>query len=327
MIAKFIMGFSVVLLGAILMPLQDVSALLYLGSTKLYKGSVNCDLALGGGGNQNSIDGVASCSIAVREATRQCVNKAGNAEPSQSDNFAEHEAPIVTEVDSQLTFKTKNGTSLSQLSFTDAELLAIIQAAHPDFSLDPTLACLNRSKNWTVKWAITKLDLEAMIDTVLVRCKKDTNADGKCEDSNGDGKVDSNDAVRPIPVWPSAASQFPPVPAHGGPVPYHPCDPAISGLKFYFLDANGGINFSDPGTGIVNECAAYIDARFVNDDFPGLGEGGCKVGLTGETSYTCSCADHGGQTGNVSNIGPYRQVTGIFTAADSQCTGEAQLMK
>ena len=167
--------------------------------------------------------------------------------------------------------------------------------------------------------------MEATVSTVKVRCKVDTNADGVCEDSNGDGSVDSDDVIAPVPVWPSAVAQFPPVPANGGPTPYLPCDPSSNGLKYLFLDNTGAPNPDDPGVGILDSCAAMIDARVVNATFPGLGTGGCQADF-GDEFYSCSCADHGGQTGNVTNIGNYQQANGIFTNADPLCTGGEMLM-
>jgi len=160
MFTKIIVGIGVVLMGSTLWVPASVHG--WGGTLTTKFNSIHCIDSISGGTRQTVNDGAASCSINIKEIATACVNKAGNADSSSSHIFALQGTPISESQAGSSFLLTKNGETLSDIFFSQAEIQAALGDQFP--ILDPAVLCPN--KNWQLRWAVSKFDMVATVNNV-----------------------------------------------------------------------------------------------------------------------------------------------------------------
>jgi hypothetical protein len=148
--------------AALIAPLLwlPATAFAWGGTLTVKYNSIHCTDLIAGGTRQTVNDGAASCSINIKEIVTQCVNKGGNADPSNSHVFALNGTPISEAQAGSQFLITKNGSLLSDIFFTQEEIIAAT-----GIQLDPATLCPN--KNFSLKWAVSRFDMVATVNNVV----------------------------------------------------------------------------------------------------------------------------------------------------------------
>lgn len=285
--------------GALMASMLWAPATVYAfqGTLTIRLGSINCWDQVTGGTRQTINDGAASCTIDIKEVAIVCKNKKGNADNSSSHIFALQGVPVSQSQTGKDFTLTKNGATLSDITFKDSDILNALIAAGAIPDLDTLNATYCPNRNWTATLeGVTRFDMVATVNGV----------------ANGY-----------VPFFP-ASSFNPNGTAYGMPA-FTSCDPNISGLTY----TNDGGNSTSDESGILGECWIFRDiaaAGQVPDQyFPGNDRGGVALldpNFTTGAFYNGMCLDHGKQNGSLSQSPPYTYNKWGPSPDDPECTGQ-----
>ena len=287
------------------------------GSSTIFKGSLNVNNDITGGGNQKVIDGTSSTNVFLKELAWKCVNPKRKSDTAQGTPFQLSEERF--EVASQLEWSCKkNGQCPFPFVITDADLDAIIFAK---FGVHLTAAALCPNANWHLSFAVTRADI---VQTVSK----------SAEESVISYKTGLNRNYTTPPPGMTPPPGLQDSDCTGNPSlnvnrfwcfdKYLSCDPGIKdidkGLSGIEYKVNG---VPVDGGGTVEECIIFRDAQSLatlwapTAEFLHQDVGGCtypRADLQGSDFYRCACLDHGKQH---PSSGIYQQ-TGP-SATDQEC--------
>ena len=267
------------------------------GSSTIYKGSLNVNNDISGGGNQRVIDGTSSTNVFLKELAWKCVNPARKSQTAQGTPFQLSDERF--EVASQLEWPCrKNGQCPFPFVITDQDLDDLIFAK---FGIHLRAADLCPNANWNLSYAVTRADIaqtvsksaEGSIISYKVGLSRNyTNPPPGMNPPPGlsDSNCNGNPSLNENRFWCFDK--------------YLSCDPGISGTENKGLS---GIQYLVNGVevpGTVEECIVFRDAQSLatlwapTAEFLHQDVGGCtypRADLQGSDFYRCACLDHGKQ--------------------------------